>query len=433
MCRYSTPAPPLMLAGASSRLQIHSCCKPIYSAPTRSTLRHFTPARCVTKLRHALQTPPRMHHAPGRPTPYTELDFRVMSTNQSLQSPHIYKRRYGGMLAELESNSRTLEVPIEARQLSFELWASKLHSTLWVTHHALMDASDNNAQDASPQALGVRTYDTHVRYASLRRTCARAKPLRLPPRAGTRNGAQNGRTRDAPWVDQERRDVETPAAAGAESIGVVILEACAACEQAREGRKYRNRRRVAHRGGIESRAGVREYVGVLVKSCNSAQASAQCIRLRCDDDSGQGRRLTGLWARDAKNAEGGRVSGQGLHLRRGHVQFLDTDEMNEEWRWCDGDDSDVTRGDPETNPALKESVRLYASFLGLGLRTAHGPIVLLPRHTGIWNLISLALDESILTSPRTAKKSCSDPNTTPWNLNPLLALDPTLSGRLRNH
>ncbi|KAJ6489445.1 hypothetical protein DFH09DRAFT_1454566 [Mycena vulgaris] len=47
-------------------------------------------------------------------------------------------------------------------------------------------------------------------------------------------------------------------------------------------------------------------------------------RLSKDDDEGQGRRLTGLWARDAESAEGGRVSGQGLHLRRGHAQFLAT-------------------------------------------------------------------------------------------------------------
>ncbi|KAJ6501404.1 hypothetical protein DFH09DRAFT_1441715 [Mycena vulgaris] len=185
---------------------------------------------------------------------------------------------------------------------------------------------------------GLRTYDTRqcVEHAPVKRgRDMRAEPLRLQARAGPRSGAQNGRTRDAPWEDQERRDVETPrctsgraCSAGAAScrttdawlaggIGVVVLEGAPFRANSCGG----NRRRVPHRGGIESRAGVREYeswpskwglAGEELRRGAGLGAVHQAALgwLINDDDEGRGRRLTGLWQEAPRTPREGGSAGR---------------------------------------------------------------------------------------------------------------------------
>ncbi|KAJ6492358.1 hypothetical protein DFH09DRAFT_1104838 [Mycena vulgaris] len=270
------------------------------------------------------------------------------------------------MLAELETMLRNAMKPTHSRRTRYASFNSMGDSSCFNAKFSLPreDASDINAQARGVLAtvgagiqtvLGLRAlagaceiFDVsrhtawHSRRAAIylvgsgsRSGHARAEPLRLQARAGPRSGAQNGRTRDAPWEDQERRDVETPrctsgraCSAGAAScrttdawlaggIGVVVLEGAPFRANSCGG----NRRRVPHRGGIESRAGVREYeswpskwglAGEELRRGAGLGAVHQAALgwLINDDDEGRGRRLTGLWQEAPRTAREGGSAGR---------------------------------------------------------------------------------------------------------------------------
>ncbi|KAJ6543732.1 hypothetical protein DFH09DRAFT_1088596 [Mycena vulgaris] len=224
-------------------------------------------------------------------------------------------------------------------------------------------ASDINAQDASPWILAsVGEYSARRGtrparpFALVRTTCfstARAGTARETGGLGTHHGEIESR-RDVAGTEracmQRRRgimqDDHALRALGASALrssrlgqhlikrakgGMVahlvgVIDFCglrtSRAHLSRANSCGGNRRRVPHRGGIESRAGVRVCGSRpskwgLTGSGVGAVHQAALGWLSKDDDEAQGRRRTGLWARDAENAEGGRVSGRGLHLRRG--------------------------------------------------------------------------------------------------------------------
>ncbi|KAJ6543749.1 hypothetical protein DFH09DRAFT_1088612 [Mycena vulgaris] len=173
--------------------------------------------------------------------------------------------------------------------------------------------------------------EQYVRCASARWTCAReatsglarVETLHVRERRKTGGlGTHRGEIKSG-------RDVETPAGRPcAGRIGVVVLEACAAWRSfpapihvEETAAEFRTVDSDSDGGGIESRAGVREH-----ESWPSKWAGLGW--LSDDDDEAQGRWLTGLWERDAEDAEGGRFLDTllahilGLFLRRRRRFFL---------------------------------------------------------------------------------------------------------------